>query len=1086
MAGVLALGLVASTMAMAPAAPAQTTPPDGPLAAATATSPDVGASASCSLEEPCSDRYALALWADVVGWDQPQYYGAVRVADINGNGRPDLVGKGPQGLEVFEQSADEGTCGRANQPVNSTQPFQTGCGTWLPLVPTMSGYGLQSSGAVSAASDLLLTGNIDQDPNDEILVGNGTNILVIDAHDPGTGYPTLSVSAIGPAIDLAGTFDSSVWSSPEYRSAITLADVDGDGADELLARSKNGFWIWDYAAGAFGPPHGLLGLDDAGGYNQSEYYDPVLAGNVDGVTGDELLLRGADGLNGWSYDPTTGGWNDLPTFAGLRDGDGPDGPGLDGTLWYQDGYRETIQLADIDGDGDDEVLARGATHLWSIDYAGGAWATPVQAAPWGDAQGFASPALYSTIRPIELGELVPGADGMEVLASNGTAFESWTYDPATTTWSKVPQDLPLPTTADWTQDRYYRSLWTTPASDVAGNNLLVHRDPLGVRSYSFDAVDGWSDSVADFPDFSEPDLAAAYAALNAYVGKNGGNTIRAGYDDNATLSSDATSVSAALTLNPPPDGVTLAAWTTVTTQIDNEIRAAQALQGAANDAGTVIDGTFGVAENMLLSAQTELSAPKSNDTRFKWGSMVADFIGAIGGGVALKLEKSWISVATSFAVAGGATIDAGTDFGIAKGQQSSQEKYYGQLEGLETQLSTRFQSAEAYVQDLRASVVFNYGNLMSVYGLLEGPWAYDATDLAYLQAAGARSFEMSMWNGAATAADWRVYVCTTGQPGSWEFPSDTNADAKRTHCDTDDKYAHGRVYLQTGNQPADWIIDKLEVSGNLPPIAQPDTSLLEKLYTAPAASCDTVWVSGKLSSGGCAFGLDMTTVYMGQGVWNLSCETYYQHGGWPYYGAKNKYDPPCDRFVVGPDCKCDMSDYSDVAVGHPFYQAIFAITDIGVVGGYDDGTFRPGATVTRQAMASFLYELAGSPDMSGVDDGFGDIDEGHPFRDAIAWMHAEGISEGYDDGTFRPILGLTRQAAAAYLFRLAGEPDPSAWPTLTFDDVPDDHPFADAIRWMVGARIARGYPDGTFRPGAILSRQAMASFLLEFKVSAWI
>src|SRR5688500_11860470 len=46
--------------------------------------------------------------------------------------------------------------------------------------------------------------------------------------------------------------------------------------------------------------------------------------------------------------------------------------------------------------------------------------------------------------------------------------------------------------------------------------------------------------------------------------------------------------------------------------------------------------------------------------------------------------------------------------------------------------------------------------------------------------------------------------------------------------------------------------------------------------------------------------------------------------------------------------------FSDVPTGHPFHDEISAIADAGITTGFDDGTYRPGATLTRQAMAAFL------------------------------------------------------------------------------------------------------------------------------------
>lgn len=46
-----------------------------------------------------------------------------------------------------------------------------------------------------------------------------------------------------------------------------------------------------------------------------------------------------------------------------------------------------------------------------------------------------------------------------------------------------------------------------------------------------------------------------------------------------------------------------------------------------------------------------------------------------------------------------------------------------------------------------------------------------------------------------------------------------------------------------------------------------------------------------------------------------------------------------------------------------------------------------------------------------------------------------------------------------------------------FSDVGPDHPFVDDITFLQDSGIAQGYSDGTFRPAAPVTRQAMASFL---------
>ena len=111
--------------------------------------------------------------------------------------------------------------------------------------------------------------------------------------------------------------------------------------------------------------------------------------------------------------------------------------------------------------------------------------------------------------------------------------------------------------------------------------------------------------------------------------------------------------------------------------------------------------------------------------------------------------------------------------------------------------------------------------------------------------------------------------------------------------------------------------------------------------------------------------------------------------------------------------------FTDVPLTHPFYNEIEALAASGITTGYDDGTFRPSDPVTRMAMAAFLvrgldleqdYDVPAQPT-------FSDVPLGHPFFDEIELLAASGITTGYDDGTFRPSNPVTRMAMAAFLVR---------------------------------------------------------------------
>jgi hypothetical protein len=179
---------------------------------------------------------------------------------------------------------------------------------------------------------------------------------------------------------------------------------------------------------------------------------------------------------------------------------------------------------------------------------------------------------------------------------------------------------------------------------------------------------------------------------------------------------------------------------------------------------------------------------------------------------------------------------------------------------------------------------------------------------------------------------------------------------------------------------------------------------------------------------------------------------------------------------------CQYLTFTDVTKTSAFCDDIRWLVYAGIGSGYDDSRFRPTAVVTRQAVAAFLYRFAGSPNGANPGcsvDQFDDVPETHPFCGEIQWLVDEGIASGYGDDTFRGTAPVSRQAMAAFLYRFAGSPNGVA-PVCSadqFDDVPETHPFCGEIRWLLDEAITSGYDDGTFRPGADVSRQAIAAFL---------
>ena len=175
------------------------------------------------------------------------------------------------------------------------------------------------------------------------------------------------------------------------------------------------------------------------------------------------------------------------------------------------------------------------------------------------------------------------------------------------------------------------------------------------------------------------------------------------------------------------------------------------------------------------------------------------------------------------------------------------------------------------------------------------------------------------------------------------------------------------------------------------------------------------------------------------------------------------------------------SRFTDVPAENQFYAEINWLAQRRITTGYPDGTFRPGENVERGAMAAYFYRLAGTPQFTAPDNPtFSDVPKSHPFYKEIEWMAARGITTGYGDGTFRPSASVNRDAMAAFFYRYANSPQFAAPAASPFKDVPANSQFYKEIAWLAEQGITKGWDDGTYRPGEPIHRDAMAAFLYRY------
>ena len=113
--------------------------------------------------------------------------------------------------------------------------------------------------------------------------------------------------------------------------------------------------------------------------------------------------------------------------------------------------------------------------------------------------------------------------------------------------------------------------------------------------------------------------------------------------------------------------------------------------------------------------------------------------------------------------------------------------------------------------------------------------------------------------------------------------------------------------------------------------------------------------------------------------------------------------------------------YEDVSSAQWYYAAVSFVIQNGYMGSTTTSElrFEPDTTVSRAMVASILYRIAGSPEVS-FETAFTDVPAGKWFTNAVAWCAQNGLAAGRGEGVFDPDGAVTRQELAVFLMKMAG------------------------------------------------------------------
>lgn len=163
-------------------------------------------------------------------------------------------------------------------------------------------------------------------------------------------------------------------------------------------------------------------------------------------------------------------------------------------------------------------------------------------------------------------------------------------------------------------------------------------------------------------------------------------------------------------------------------------------------------------------------------------------------------------------------------------------------------------------------------------------------------------------------------------------------------------------------------------------------------------------------------------------------------------------------------------------------EAIDHLVAKGAITGYPDGTFAPGDSIKRGEAAKILAEALDLTIDESVKTDLKDA-KNHWASSFIAAIqkHNKDIIKGYEDGTFKPEQTITRQELAkmvATAYDLKANPAAK----ISFKDNTDWG--KDQVQALASLGIVNGYEGGVFKPNAKVNRAETAVFVFRTEVPA--
>ncbi len=191
--------------------------------------------------------------------------------------------------------------------------------------------------------------------------------------------------------------------------------------------------------------------------------------------------------------------------------------------------------------------------------------------------------------------------------------------------------------------------------------------------------------------------------------------------------------------------------------------------------------------------------------------------------------------------------------------------------------------------------------------------------------------------------------------------------------------------------------------------------------------------------------------------------------------------------VLAAETEGEALPFADVPEDAWYFDAVRYVSENGLMIGTGETTFDPEGTITRAMIVTILHRLEDGPTAEGME--FSDVAEGKYYTAAVGWASANGIVNGFPDGTFQPNGDITREQLATILYRYAqfkgidvsiGEETN----ILSYNDVFDTASYAmPAFQWACGAGLVSGTPEGDLNPKGTAQRAEVAQLMMMYMLA---